>query len=96
MLAPVHLHSPPCTLTALDTLTAAMADALENLIPPPELAEIISQAEEIDKSTPTPTNGKNKPKIPKKVKDMTPKDVIIEIDESEPLPNEHKGSTKKK
>ena len=57
---------------ALDTLTAAMADALENQIPPPELAEIMNQAEEIDKTaqnslSSTPKTGKKNEKIPQEI-----------------------------
>jgi len=84
---------------ALDTLTTAMADALENLTSPPELADIMNQANEIDKMalSSTPKNSKTaKEKIPKKVKEMISKEVIIEIDDTELLPNEHKGTKVKR
>ena len=81
---------------ALDTLTIAMADALENLTPHPVLAEIMNQANDIDKMaslSSTPKNVKTaKEKIPKKVKETISKEVVIvEIDDTELLPNEHKG-----
>jgi hypothetical protein len=81
---------------ALDTLSAAMAELLQNDGIPPTFTDVMTQAEEIEKTilTPTPTSGKSTKaatKIPKKLKD----NVVIEIEDNEICPNEHKGKNKK-